>query len=166
MFNESELNSLYRYSLALCHDADEAYDLLYSNIEKFLGPNKNNQQIDNKQAYMKRCIRNSFIDLQRHKQIRLIKSDTLEYDYNELQQDLDSLENELINQQEVEHLLNKLKTDERELLYLWAVEEYTAQEIATMQGGGRNTWLSRIHRIKLKLRGKINKSQSQEKGDL
>jgi len=40
MIDESELNILFRYALALCHDADEAYDLLYSNVEKFLSPGK------------------------------------------------------------------------------------------------------------------------------
>ncbi len=156
MFNETELNQLYRYALSLCNHADDAYDLLYSNIEKYLS---NQQQIENKLAFMKRCIRNSFFDLQRQKNIRLIKSTQLSSDYEELQQELDLLENDLINQKQVSHLLRDLNADERELLYLWAVEEYSAQEIANTQGGVRSTWLSRIHRIKLKIRKKSNYSQ-------
>jgi len=164
MFNESELNELFRYSLALCHDSEDAYDLLYSNIEKVLTSDQTPP--NNKQAYMKRCIRNSFYDLQRHKKIRLIKSESLENDYKELQDNLDLLEHDLINQQKVKLLLDDLKTDERELLYLWAVEEYTAQEIAEMQGGARGTWLSRIHRIKQKIREKFNHIPSKKEGDL
>jgi len=155
MFNKSELDTLYHYSLALCHDADEAYDLLYSNIEKFITPSKNNPLVDNKMAFMKRCIRNSYFDIQRHKKVRLIKSDALQNEHQVLQQQLESLEEGMIKQQEVDSLLADLKSDERELLYLWAVEGYTAQEIADLQGGGRGTWLSRIHRIKTKLRNKL-----------
>lgn len=166
MFDEQELNSLYRYSLALCHDSDEAYDLLYSNIEKYLSSGENTPAIENKQAFMKRCIRNTYLDSQRHKKIRLIKSDILKKDYQELQQEVDSLEESAIKQQELEILLADLKSEERELLYLWAVEDYTAQEIADMQGGGRGTWLSRIHRIKNKLRNKVITQTSHQRGDL
>lgn len=155
MINKSELEALYRYSLALCNDADEAYDLLYSNIEKLLTPDKNARPVNNKVAFLKRCIRNSYFDIQRHKKVRLIKSDALQNEHQALQQQLESLEEGMIKQQEVGALLADLKSEERELLYLWAVEGYTAQEIADLQGGGRGTWLSRIHRIKTKLRNKL-----------
>jgi len=163
MFDETQLNNLYRYSLSLCNDSDEAYDLLYNNIEKYLKSNQ--QQIDNIQAYMKRCIRNTFFDLQRHKKIRLIKSEQLSNDYEEIQQELNLLENNLINQKEVSLLLKELNPEESELLYLWAVEGYTAQEIADMQGSTRNTCLSRIHRIKIKLRKSSNSNHSQQGGE-
>ncbi len=155
MINKPELDVLYRYSLALCNDTDEAYDLLYSNIEKFLTPGKNTQPVKNKMAFMKRCIRNSYFDIQRHKKVHLIKSDALQNEHQALQQQLESLEESMIKQQEVGALLADLKSEERELLYLWAVEGYTAQEIADLQGGGRGTWLSRIHRIKTKLRNRL-----------
>jgi RNA polymerase sigma-70 factor (ECF subfamily) len=165
MIDKSELDTLFRYSLALCRDRDEAYDLLYSNVEKLLNSGKNTQPVNNKMAYMKHCIRNSYFDIQRHKQIRLIKSDTLQNEHQELQQQLESLEESMIKQQEVEYLLEDLKSEERELLYLWAVEGYTAQEIADLQGGGRGTWLSRIHRIKAKLRNKRVMQPSQKQGE-
>ncbi|MCF6282584.1 MAG: sigma-70 family RNA polymerase sigma factor [Candidatus Polarisedimenticolaceae bacterium] len=164
MIDKSELDTLFRYALALCQDRDEAYDLLYSNIEKLLNPGKNIQPVNNKMAFMKRCIRNSYFDIQRHKKIRLIKSDTLQNEHQALQQQLESLEESMIKQQEVEHLLEGLKSEERELLYLWAVEGYTAQEIADLQGGGRGTWLSRMHRIKAKLRNKWIMQPSQKRG--
>jgi len=78
---------------------------------------------------------------------------------------LESLEENLIQQEEVEHLLRDLKSNERELLYLWAVEGYTAQEISDLQGGGRGTWLSKIYRIKLKLRNKWAMQSSPKQGD-
>ncbi len=163
MFTEAELNILYHYSLSLSNDPDEAYDLLYANIEKHLSSGQ--KQIENRQAYMKRCIRNSFYDLQRHKKIQLIKSEQLTKEYDEFQQELDLLEKDLINQNQVTELLEDLNAEERELLYLWAVEEYSAQEIANLQGGTRNTWLSRIHRIKIKLRKKSNSNHSQQGGE-
>jgi len=155
MFNKSELDVLYRYSLALCNNADEAYDLLYSNVEKLITPGKKSQPVKTKMAFMKRCIRNSYFDIQRHNKMRLVKSDLLQDEHQMLQQQLNTLEEEVIKGQQVDSLLSELKSEERELLYLWAVDGYTAQEIADLQGGGRGTWLSRIHRIKIKLRNKL-----------
>ncbi|HJL60560.1 MAG TPA: RNA polymerase sigma factor [Pseudomonadales bacterium] len=165
MFSHSELDSLFRYSLSLCHDNDEAYDLLYNNIEKLIGSNSELLQINSKMAFMKRCIRNSYLDVRRHEKIRLIKSDILKLGYEEMQREIDSLEDTIIREQEVEHLLGDLQSDERELLYLWAVEDFTAQEIAEIQGGARGTWLSRIHRIKKKLRAKTQTETSPKQGD-
>ncbi|MGS0726342.1 sigma-70 family RNA polymerase sigma factor, partial [Shewanella sp. 0m-11] len=50
----------------------------------------------------------------------------------------------------IEYLFEQLNSAEREVLYLWALEGYSAAEIAEDLGQPRGTILSRLHRIKLK----------------
>jgi RNA polymerase sigma-70 factor (ECF subfamily) len=57
----------------------------------------------------------------------------------------------LIQAEEVADLLARLHDVERELLYLWAVEEYTIDEISELTGAPRGTLLSRLHRLRGKL---------------
>ncbi|MEM7394370.1 MAG: sigma-70 region 4 domain-containing protein [Verrucomicrobiota bacterium] len=52
---------------------------------------------------------------------------------------------------DMEWLLEQLRPEEREALYLQTVEGYTAQEIARLTGKSRNTILSLIRRGKKKL---------------
>lgn len=48
--------------------------------------------------------------------------------------------------------LNNLRSQEREALFLTAVEGYTAQEIADLTHQPRGTVLSLVHRAKQKIR--------------
>ena len=69
---------------------------------------------------------------------------------NTLDIGLDTLEATMIDQNLVERLWVDLKPLERELLYLWAVEGYTIDEISRLTETSRGTLLSRIHRIRKK----------------
>ena len=40
-------------------------------------------------------------------------------------------------------------------MFLWAVEEYSVQEVANMQGKPKGTLLSKIHRLKQRLTAKF-----------
>jgi len=46
---------------------------------------------------------------------------------------------------------NCLIPSPRELLYLWAVEEYTSKELADLFNVPPGTILSRLHRLKIKI---------------
>jgi RNA polymerase sigma-70 factor (ECF subfamily) len=61
------------------------------------------------------------------------------------------LEDIVIAEYEVEAIMAILEPLERELLYFWAVEGYTAQEIADWTDSPRGTVLSRIHRLRQKI---------------
>ncbi len=69
--------------------------------------------------------------------------------------DLDtrSLEQLCIDQDHVEKLLQQLKSGEREVLFMWAVLELTASEIAVELQQPRGTILSRLYRIRKQLQG-------------
>lgn len=52
---------------------------------------------------------------------------------------------------DIEHLLGKLRTEEREALFLNCVEGFTAEEISRLTGQPRGTVLSHISRAKKRL---------------
>ena len=58
----------------------------------------------------------------------------------------------LMKQQEVEQLTELLSAEQNELLYLWAVEEYSAEQIAKIYRRPRSTVLSKLHRLKDRIR--------------
>ncbi len=151
MFTKVDLNQYYRYCLSLTKNEDDAYDLLQTGLEKYL--KKNGTHIDQPKSYLYRIFRNQFIDnvrknkrwgieeYQDKSNVALIKT--------ELFDDL------MIHQDEADTILAHLPPNDRELLFLWAVEEFTVQEIADFMEVPKGTLLSRLHRIKRKLREKI-----------
>lgn len=149
-FDKDHLNQLYRYALSLERNSDRAYDLLQSGLERFL--RGETQQLDNPMAYIKRIIRNLAIDQWRQSDNRLFQ------DRQDLQQNSvvllhsDSLDGQCLYEDELAELLEQLSLQERELLYLWAVEGYTVDEIALWQEVPKGTLLSRIHRLRARLK--------------
>ena len=65
--------------------------------------------------------------------------------------DVRTLEQMVIDEQTLDQVWRLLDPLERELMYLWAVEGFTAQQIATELEQPRGSVLSRIHRIRKKL---------------
>ena len=150
MFNKDELNQLYRYALSLSAQQDIACDLVQSALERFL--NRPASNIKEPQAYLKTTIRNLYFDLERHRKIvPMISAESEEVAHIE-PIDESSMDDLLINQQQVQHLITVLNGEENEMLYLWAVEEYTVDEIAKIYQKPKGTVLSRLHRLKKRIR--------------
>jgi len=159
MFNKNELNQLYRYALSLCRQEETAYDLVQAAIERYLY--KTSTAVDKPLAYLKTIIRNLYFDLQRHEKVLpmvSMESETVSH-IEPLSDDL-SMESALINQQQVLHLITCLSAEESELLYLWAVEEYTVEEIAVLHEKPRGTVLSKLHRLKKRIREQVQRESA------
>ncbi|MCW9046899.1 MAG: sigma-70 family RNA polymerase sigma factor [Gammaproteobacteria bacterium] len=156
MFNKDELNQLYRYALSLSKHEDGAYDLVQTAIERLLRkPTADVALIEKPLAYLKVIIRNLYFDLERHKKVLpMISIETDNLLYLEPVDD-NSMEDVLINQQEVQLLIGRLNAQENELLYLWAVEEHTVEEIAAIYEKPRGTMLSKLHRLKKRIREQL-----------
>jgi len=149
MFNKDDLNQLYRYALSLAKKEDIAYDLLQGAVENYL--KKSPRSVDKPLAYTKIIIRNLFFDLERrNKVIPMISIDSDEVSYIEAFDD-SSMDDILINQQDVQRLTEKLSAEDNELLYLWAVEEYTTEDIAKIYKQPKGTILSKLHRLKKRI---------------
>ena len=101
------------------------------------------------EGYLYRVIRNAYIDQFRQRQ----RFDAEPFDENQhsIDYDIASLESISIDSQSVDQLMKQLSSGERELLFLWAVEEYTTQEVADLLDIPKGTVLSRIFRLRNKI---------------
>ena len=152
-FDQATMNELYRYCYSLTANEASAFDLLQDGLERFLCQVKR-QSIDHPTAYIRRMLRNQFIDQVRHQRSFPQQSldDTPEHT---LGIGLQVLENESIAAHDLAAIWALLDPREREILYLWAQQGMTAAEIATQTDTPRNTVLSRIHRLRQKLRRRL-----------
>jgi len=150
MFNKDDLNQLYRYALSLSRHEEKAYDLVQSAVERYL--TKVSRPPEKPLAYLKTIIRNLYFDLQRHeKVVPMISIDSDDASHIE-PIDEASMEDLFVNQQQVAEIIEQLNSEENELLYLWAVEEHTVEEIAQIYEKPRGTMLSKLHRLKKRIR--------------
>ena len=134
-------------------DEHKAYDLLQSSLEKLL--KIESSAIENKQAYIRKTIRNQFIDIVR----KQAKYNEEEFDeaVTYVDMDINSLENLVADKLDVEAIWQKLTPSEREIMYLWAVEGYTTNELSEMIGISRGTLLSKIYRLRKRLENDIGR---------
>jgi RNA polymerase sigma-70 factor, ECF subfamily len=139
-FNRQDLDSFYRYALSLTRKEEWAYDLVSHGVEKVLS----RPFVLNKKAYAKRCIRNKFFDEYQRKEEAVAFIDE--------EVSLDDLEKTAINKDLIQKVLKVLNPEERELLYLWAMEDYSLSEIASLTKTPRGTLSSRLARLKKKLK--------------
>jgi len=160
LFSKTEYNQSYRYCISLCKDPDEAFDLLQASIEKLL--RKGIDNLDNPKMYLFRIIRNEFIDrCRRRKKMTLVEYHD---ESNVVQLDSNQLENLIINKDEINRIMENVDPSERELLYLSVVEGYSISEISKLSGTPRGTLLSKLHRLKLKIRNRFQANTGENTG--
>lgn len=146
MFSDEELNRFYRYCTALTGNEADAFDLLQDSLEKFV--RRGSQGIENPRGYFFRMIRNQFIDERRR---RRHQQENLYEEGKVIQLDSLSLEDMVIERDQAEKMMAMLDTEDRELLFLWAVEGFTIQEIADHWDIPKGTLLARIHRLRMRI---------------
>jgi len=137
------LQSGFRYAYSLTHQHHDAEDLVQ---EAWLKLSKSPGRVESKPLLFV-TIRNLFIDQYRRKNLVVLES--LE-SVSELSKDDNALQLAL-TLEEIEIAMGTLRPEEREMIYLNAVEGYTASEISDITQLSRNTILSLIHRGKIKL---------------
>jgi RNA polymerase sigma-70 factor (ECF subfamily) len=140
MIKEDELNKLFKYALSLCRQEEQAWDLVHDavlNSRKYI--------LINKEAYLKRMVRNAFYDE--------LKRRARNIDFNEeLATNQLNIEEEMQNKNEINFLLSKLSSEEREILFLHYVEGYSYKEISKLSGMKVGTIMSKLSRSKDKMR--------------
>ncbi|MGI9334356.1 MAG: RNA polymerase sigma factor [Gammaproteobacteria bacterium] len=138
------LDAGYRYALSLRAAPPDAEDLVQEAWFRLL---RRYRSVRDK-ALLFRTIRNIYIDQYRRDRIALVQSMT---DMPQAAPAPDTAEL-AIEVADLEAPLASLRPEEREALFLSAVEQYTASEIAKMTGRPRGTVLSLVHRARNKLR--------------
>lgn len=161
MFDRPVLQRLFRYGFSLTHDEDASCDLLQDALEISL--RKAPANTDAALRYVRSIMRNRYIDQYRRDQ----RHPMVSFDASDKQPvfiDPRVLEDIVIAEHEVEDIMSMLEPLERELLFLWAVEGFSAQEIAEQTDSPRGTVLSRIHRLRQKILRQQTDTSSMEKG--
>ena len=155
MFDQDDLNKLYRFSYSLTLNESDAYDLLQNSLEKFI---KNQTQKENDLAFMYRIIRHQFIDDYRKNS----KQQTLPFEEQEhIDFDVKTLESISIDDDLIEQLIAYLDPLEREILFYWAIEGNTTQQIAEMLAMPKGTVLSKIYRMRLRIKQQFSEESVQ-----
>ena len=147
-FDRAALNRMYRYCYSLTNDKDAAYDLLQDGLERFVRASADLP--GDSFAFLRRIIRNRYIDGLRDKGARLLE-EAAQTDPDCVAIGFASLESTVIAQDELEHVWEAREPFERELLHLWALEGYSAREVAEQLDLPLGTVLARIHRLRRKL---------------
>ena len=153
-FDKDELQRLYQYGLSLSRDVDFSYDLVQSTVERCL---RHGTQPDNQLAYARTVLRNIFLDHYRH-QSKVIE-EPYEDEVVSLHLEMQSLEQVMIARDELDKVWDLLKPFEAEILFLWAVEGYSIQEVADQIGIPKGTALARVHRLRIRLKDLMNGAQ-------
>lgn len=147
MFDEDVLNRLYRYCTALCREQADAYDLLQTGVERSLrNPPADPERLF---AYTIKIIRNTYFDLWRREQS--VRFEPLDAAIETVELDIANLERVMVDRDELEHVWRRMTGIEREILFLWAVEGYTTEEVAAHLERPRGSVLSIIHRMRRRL---------------
>lgn len=150
MSEQDLLQAGFRYAFALTHHREDAEDLIqeaWLRLHRKYGAVKGN-------ALLFATIRNLFIDNYRRR--RLVSFEPLAETAADAQTECDAQSAESwardIHVEDLDALLALMRPEEREALFLHAVEGYTTREIAKLCRCPRGTVLSLIHRAKHKLR--------------
>lgn len=155
-FTDEHLQRLYRYGISLTHNDAQAHDLLQDAIESYLQKPPASEAAS--MAYLRRIMRNRFIDQYRH--ANRFPEETLTAVEETLGIDARLLEDIVITDQQLDMAWGQLNTDERETLFLWAVEDMSANAIAQELDIPRGTVLSRIYRLRNKFKQPDKPAQS------
>ena len=150
MLDKDTLQQLYRYCYSLTCNEHNAYDLLQTSVEKFI---KHDNSANNQNSYIKRIIRNQFIDDCRRQQI--IDFEPIDERFPPADFDTQTLESLIINDNMVEKILHFLNPDEREIIYFWAIEGLSTSEIAQQLETPKGTILSKIYRMRDKIQNEF-----------
>ncbi len=149
MFDADQLQRLYRFGVSMSGDETLAYDLLQDALEAYLRIYRRAPP-DHPMAYVRTSMRNGYIDRLRREQ-RYPEQDFDEQQEGMVDLSCAMLEDIIIAQEELDRLWSRLSSMERMVLYLWAVEGFTAKEIAAQLDAPRGTILARLHRLRRKL---------------
>jgi len=152
--DRKNLQKLYRYAYTLTANEDDAYDLLQSAIETSLY--KPADRAATSTAYIRTIMKNRYIDEYRHQQSFPQESFN---DHTPVSLDESSLENVVIASHDLALLWKNLEALDREVLFFWAVEGFSMQEIADKLEVSRGTLLSRIHRLRRRLQAEAGVEQ-------
>ncbi len=148
---EALLHRGFRYALALTHNKDEADDVLQDAWVSVLKAGNARSA-----GILFRAIRSRFIDRYRRK--RLVAMSSLDDEPGEhIDPSAQVNLNGIIAHNQLQAALSCVRAEERELLFLSAVEGYTADEIGELTDRTAGAVRVLLHRVRRKLQSELRK---------
>jgi RNA polymerase sigma-70 factor (ECF subfamily) len=146
---DEDFQRAYRYAIALTGERELAYDVVHTAVTQWLAAPT--AKVENPLAYFLRIVRNTFLaDQRRAAQMRWSPIEDVEA---VIPADLRALEDVQLERAWLGRVWGDFTAAEREVLFLWAVEGYTVDEISAQTGAPRGTLLARMHRLRRKFSG-------------
>ena len=142
----------YGYALSLTHARGDAEDLVH---EAWLRLARRGQHVSDR-ALLFATIRHLYIDTWR----RQVRHPTVEME-DESHTATTEGEDQKLDHVDLTRALEGLRVEEREAIYLQAIQGYSAAEVGELMAMPRGTVLSLIHRGKAKLRKMLNIQQEE-----
>lgn len=145
MLSAEQLQRLYRYGYSLTAHEAAAYDLLQDALESYLRTPPRAPAAT--ESYLRSTMRNRFIDQLRRAQ----RFPSESYDDGAdaaVDFDVHTLEDLAIAELDLDTVWRLLDPYDREILYLWAVDDLSTREISETLSVPRGTILARIHRMR------------------
>ena len=143
----------YRFALSLTHHREEAEDIVQQSCFRVIAKKGRLHS----RSYLFKTIRNLFYDISRRKKL-------VPFEPIDEAAAVSSKQTEIGLHMDLESELNKLGSEEREVLFLNCVEGYTAAELASMLGKPRSTVLNILSRAKAKLKKSNQPTAEQQSG--
>jgi len=143
-FTDEHLQQFYRYGISLSQNEAQAYDLLQDALESYLKSPPVNDAAS--MGYIRSIMRNRYIDQYRHR--NRFPEEGLDNIEETLGIDARLLEDIVVTAQQLDEVWQQLSTSEREIIFLWAVEDMSANDIANELDMPRGSVLSKIYRLR------------------
>lgn len=148
-FDQQQLNRLYQYAMTLSQQPADGYDLLQASLESFLQLDQSKGKIEKPESYLRKLIRNRFIDQYRYHQRWSFSSLGEESQFPAaIDLSYTSLEDLHIQRDQLHRIWQQISPLDRDILYHWAVLGFTTQETSELLDIAKGTLLSRVHRLR------------------
>lgn len=148
------INEGYRYAFALTHHRAMAEDILqmaWLGVLKAKGPKE--------KSYLFRAIRNHYLNSnKRHMLVPMLSLEEMQENDMTGESSYDHIQVKMDNR-DLEKAMERLRSIEREFIFLHYYSGFTAQEIADFTDQSRNTVLSIINRSCKKLRIELEQKE-------
>lgn len=149
------LDNLYQLAYMRTKDKELAEDLVQDTCVKAFSSYMTKDKIENPKAWLFRILVNTHIDYTRKKHLQVVDVEDMEF--HQPDKTTEEAERNAFYS-DVNKALNELEDQQRIVVYLSDVQEYSYKEIADMLEIPIGTVMSRLHRARLLLRKVLTKA--------
>lgn len=149
----------FQLAMQYVQDSDAAKDIVQQSFIKLL-EHKDTPQ-DGLNYWFLRIVRNTAIDVTRHQQSKQrLEDDIRRHDEQAKQvssseEILQQAQQRQLDKHKIELGLNKLKPEQREIIVLKDIHDYSYEQIAAILDVAKGTVMSRLHRARLALKHEV-----------